>query len=125
MRTFKGGPKENFVDFAEEILYSCNKLLFEDEEEKVGYLRGFLEGEAAEFLTATGMPHKSKYTLNELLKKINGRFMDSRTQSDFLYMLTRKRHNKKLRWFGNTQIPSTIWSGEHTQVCLTNQDCRS
>ncbi len=94
MRTYKGDPKENFDDFAEEILYSCKKLEFDsDEEEKVRYLKGFLEGEAAEFLAS--MPHKSKYSLKEILKKIRDRFKDSRTQSDFLYMLTTKRHNPK------------------------------
>ncbi len=62
MRTFKGDPKENFDDFAEQILYSCKMLGFDDdEEEKFRYLRGFLEGEGADFLASR--PHKQKYTL--------------------------------------------------------------
>ncbi len=92
MRTFKGDPKENFDEFAEEITYSCKKMGFDsDEEDKVRYLRGFLEGEAAEFLAS--MPHK--YTLKQILKKIRDRFEDSRTQSDFLNMLTTRRHKPK------------------------------
>ncbi len=41
------------------------------------------------------MPNKHKYTLKEILKKLRDRFKDSRTQSDFLYMLTTRRHNPK------------------------------
>ncbi len=62
MRTFKGDQKENFDDFAEEIIYSCKKLEFgSDEEEKVRYLRGFLEGEAAEFLASMPNKHRKKF----------------------------------------------------------------
>ena len=94
MRSFRGDPKETFDDFAEEISYNCKKLGFgSDEEEKVRYLWGFLEGEAAEFLAS--MPIKHKYTLKEILKKMKDRFKDSRTQSDFLYMLTTRKHNPK------------------------------
>ncbi len=49
--------------------------------------------EAAEFLKS--MPNKHRNTLKEILKKMRDRFKDSRTQSDFLYMLTTRRHNPK------------------------------
>ena len=67
MRRFKGDPKENFEVFAEEMMHSCKKMGFDNhEEEKVRYLRGFLEDEAAEFLAS--MPHKNKCTLKEFLE---------------------------------------------------------
>ncbi len=34
-------------------------------------------------------------TIAKILKKITGRLKDSRTQSDFLYLLTTRRHNPK------------------------------
>ena len=94
MKTYKGDPKENFDDFADEVIYGCEKMgLKDDEREKIRYLRGFLEGEAAEFLAS--IPNKNQQTLKEVLKKIKNRFKDSRTQSDFVYILTTKRHDLK------------------------------
>ena len=94
MKTYRGDHRENFDDFADEIIYGCKKMGFRnDEEEKVRYLRGFLEGEAAEFLA--NMPNKAHLTLKDILKKMRERFKDSRTQSDFVYILTTRRYNPK------------------------------
>ena len=94
MKIFKGEYRLNFVDFADEIVYGCKKMGFKnDEEEKVRYLRCFLEGEAAEFLA--NKPNKTQLTLREFLKTLKERFKDSRIQSDFVYILTTRRYNPK------------------------------
>ncbi len=67
--------------------------LKDDEREKNRYLRGFLEGEAADFLGS--IPNKNQQTLKEILRKRKNRFKDSRTWSDFVYILTTKRHDPK------------------------------
>ncbi len=94
MKTYKGDYRENFDDFADEIVCGCKKMGFKnDKEENVRYLRGFLEGEAAGFLA--NMPNKTQLTLKEVLKKLKERFKNSQTQSDFVYMLTTRRCNPK------------------------------
>ncbi len=99
MKTYKGDPKESFDDFADEVIGGCEKMgLKDDEREKIRYLRGFLEGEAAEFLAS--IPNKNQQTLKEILKKIRDRFKDSRTQSDFVYILTTKKHDPKCETVG-------------------------
>ncbi len=63
MKTYKGEPKESFDDFADKVVYGCEKMgLKDDEVEKTRYLRGFLEGEPAEFLAS--IPKKNPHTLN-------------------------------------------------------------
>ncbi len=94
MKSYRRDYGENLDDFADEIYCGCKKMGFRnDEEEKVRYLRGFLEGETAESLA--NMPNKNHLTLKKILKKMKERFKVSRTQRDFVHILTTQRYNPK------------------------------
>ncbi len=93
IKVYSGKARENLDDFEDDIRASCNSLGITSNRERVRYMKGFLDGEASEFVST--LSTSGRYTLDEVFQKMQERFKDNRSQTDFLYMFTMRRQDPK------------------------------
>ncbi len=94
IKVYSGKARENLDDFEDDIRSSCDSLGIVSNRERVRYMKGFLDGEAAEFVST--LSTSGRYTLDEVFQKMQERFKDNRSQTDFLYMFTMRRQDPKI-----------------------------
>ncbi len=93
IKVYSGKARENLDDFEDVIRSSCNSLGITSKRERVRYMKGFLEGEVSELVST--LSTSGRYTLDEVFQKMQESFKDNRSQTDFLYMFTRRRQDPK------------------------------
>ncbi len=91
IKVYSGKPKNNIDDFEDGIRSSCVSLNISSDKDKIRYMKGFLDGDAADF--ASTLSRSGQYSLNEIFVKLKERFKDNRSQTDFLYMFTMRRQD--------------------------------
>ncbi len=91
IKVYSGRPKHNIEDFEEDIRSSCASLNIFIDREKIRHMRGFLDGDAADFVST--LSRSGNYTLDEVFTALKERFRDNRSQTDFLYMFTMRRQD--------------------------------
>ena len=102
IKIFSGKPKDNIEDFEDDIRSSCTSLNILLDRENIRYMKGFLDGDAADFVST--ISRSGNYTMNEVFTKLNEWFRDNRSQTDFLYMFTMRQqdpNNETLREFSH------------------------
>ena len=96
IKVYSGKARENLDDFEDGIRSSCDSLGIGSNRERVRYMEGFLDGDAAEFVST--LSTSGRYNLDEVFQKMqDSRFRDNRSQTDFLYMLTLRRQDPKIQ----------------------------
>ncbi len=93
IKVYSGRPKDKIEDFEEDIRSSCASLKILIDQEKIRYMKGFLDGDAADFVST--LSRSGNYTLDEVFTKLKERFRDNRSQTDFLYLFTMRHRDPK------------------------------
>ncbi len=102
IKIFRGRPKVNVKDFEDDIRSSCASLKIILDKGKVRYMKRFLDGDTADFVST--LTRSGNYTLDEVFTKLKERFEDNRSQTDFLYMFTMRRqypNNETIREYSH------------------------
>ncbi len=81
MKIVSRRPEDNIEDFEDDIRSGCASLNTLLDKEKVRYMKGFLDGDAADFVST--LKKSGNYTLDEVFTKLKQRFKDNWSQTAF------------------------------------------